>query len=219
MPAATRSAVQVVSTKACFDDGLSGSLVQVRGHDGRALLSEADGCRPPDVAGCRAGDDGHLVLEASHRSSPLVNASGARNAAGAFGHSSSRADVLACTRCSLIVRCRRPRPRNATVQFNTAAKRFLNPVKNERWTTSHMSHATKPATRMARATPKQTPAVDERRIEYLSLDEITGAARNPKKTDEAGIRRSIERFEFATPALRDEHTGRVSRTVTWGRLG
>jgi hypothetical protein len=38
-------------------------------------------------------------------------------------------------------------------------------------------------------------------------DEITGAARNPKKTDDAGIRRSIERFGFATPALRDEHTG------------
>jgi hypothetical protein len=82
-----------------------------------------------------------------------------------------------------------------------------------------MSHATKPATRMARVTPKQTPAVDERRIEYLSLDEITGATRNPKKTDEAGIRRSIERFRFATPALRDEHTGRVSRTVTWGGWG
>jgi hypothetical protein len=61
--------------------------------------------------------------------------------------------------------------------------------------------------------------VDERRIEYLSLDEITGAARNPKKTDETGIRRSIERFGFATPALRDEPTGRVSRTVTWGDWG
>ena len=47
-------------------DGPSSSLVQICGHDGRALLSEADGRRSADVARRRASDDGDLVLESSH---------------------------------------------------------------------------------------------------------------------------------------------------------
>ncbi len=43
--------------------------------------------------------------------------------------------------CLVMVRWRRPRPRNATAQLATAETRFLNPVRKARWTTSHTSHA------------------------------------------------------------------------------
>jgi DNA modification methylase len=51
------------------------------------------------------------------------------------------------------------------------------------------------------------PAV--RRIEYLPLDELTAAPRNPKRHSLELLRASIGRFGFATPALRDERTGRL----------
>lgn len=49
----------------------------------------------------------------------------------------------------------------------------------------------------------------DRRIDYLPLDDIAPAPRNPKRHDGAAIRASIARFGFATPALRDERTGRL----------
>lgn len=49
----------------------------------------------------------------------------------------------------------------------------------------------------------------ERRIEYLPLDTITPAIRNPKRHDIDGIANSIRRFGFTQPALRDERTGRL----------
>ena len=42
---------------------------------------------------------------------------------------------------TVITRWGRLRPRNAIVQLKSAARRFLNPVKKARCTTSHMSHA------------------------------------------------------------------------------
>lgn len=50
---------------------------------------------------------------------------------------------------------------------------------------------------------------DTRRIEYVPLDELQPAPRNPKQHDLPLIRRSIERFGFAAPGLRDERTGRT----------
>lgn len=48
-----------------------------------------------------------------------------------------------------------------------------------------------------------------RRIEYIPLDEVEPATRNPRRHGIDGIRASIARFGFATPALRDERTGRL----------
>lgn len=48
-----------------------------------------------------------------------------------------------------------------------------------------------------------------RRIEYVPLDEVEPATRNPRRHGIDGIRASIGRFGFATPALRDERTGRL----------
>lgn len=48
-----------------------------------------------------------------------------------------------------------------------------------------------------------------RRVEYLPLDDIKPATRNPRRHGLDGIRSSIARFGFATPALRDERTGRL----------
>src|SRR5712664_427662 len=50
------------------DHGISGRLIQIRGHDGRALLGKADGGRPADVAWGCAGNDGNFALESSHGS-------------------------------------------------------------------------------------------------------------------------------------------------------
>lgn len=52
-------------------------------------------------------------------------------------------------------------------------------------------------------------ADDARHIEYLPLDDIIGAPRNPKRHHAQGLIASIGRFGFATPALRDERTGRL----------
>jgi ParB-like chromosome segregation protein Spo0J len=51
--------------------------------------------------------------------------------------------------------------------------------------------------------------VDTRRIDYLPLDDVKPAARNPRKHNLEGVRASISRFGYATPALRDERTGRL----------
>ena len=48
-----------------IDDSASGRLVEICRHDGRALLGEADGGRPADVARRRAGDKGDLALQSS----------------------------------------------------------------------------------------------------------------------------------------------------------
>ncbi len=49
----------------------------------------------------------------------------------------------------------------------------------------------------------------QRRIEYIPLDQIVPAERNPKKHRTGLLTRSIDRFGFANPALRDERTGRL----------
>jgi DNA modification methylase len=49
----------------------------------------------------------------------------------------------------------------------------------------------------------------DRRIEYLPLDGLLPASRNPKRHAPAQLRASIERFGYASPALRDERTGRL----------
>lgn len=48
-----------------------------------------------------------------------------------------------------------------------------------------------------------------RRVEYLPLDAILPATRNPRRHDLDGVRASIARFGFTAPALRDERTGRL----------
>lgn len=48
-----------------------------------------------------------------------------------------------------------------------------------------------------------------RRIEYMRLDQVPAAERNPKSHDLAAIVLSIARFGFTDPALLDERTGRL----------
>lgn len=50
---------------------------------------------------------------------------------------------------------------------------------------------------------------DSRHVEYLPLDEIIPAPHNPKRHATDGLISSIARFGYATPALRDERTGRL----------
>jgi hypothetical protein len=50
---------------------------------------------------------------------------------------------------------------------------------------------------------------DPRRINYIALDDIAEAARNPKQHDLAGIQTSIARFGFVSPAVIDERTQRL----------
>src|ERR1700722_12953106 len=66
---------------------------------------------------------------------PLFS-SGAVGVAG-FPLRDSSPSVRANTCRLVMVRWRRPRPRNATAQLATADARFLNPVRKARWTTSH----------------------------------------------------------------------------------
>lgn len=47
------------------------------------------------------------------------------------------------------------------------------------------------------------------RIEYVALDDLAPAHRNPKGHDLVAIRASIGRFGFVAPAIRDERTGRL----------
>lgn len=52
-------------------------------------------------------------------------------------------------------------------------------------------------------------SIAERRIEYLPLVGLVPADTNPKRHRLDLLRSSIDRFGFATPALRDERTGRL----------
>lgn len=49
----------------------------------------------------------------------------------------------------------------------------------------------------------------ERRTEYMPLDTIRAAVRNPKNHDTAGIAASVDRFGLAETPLIDERTGRL----------
>lgn len=53
------------------------------------------------------------------------------------------------------------------------------------------------------------PPVNGHHIVNVPLDQLAAAPRNPKRHDLAALRRSIQRFGYATPALRDERTGRL----------
>lgn len=48
-----------------------------------------------------------------------------------------------------------------------------------------------------------------RSIEYVPLDDLVPATRNAKRHNTDALRQSIGRFGFASPALRDERTGRL----------
>lgn len=60
-----------------------------------------------------------------------------------------------------------------------------------------------------KATGTRTPPRPRRRIEYLPLDDVWEAARNPKGHDADGIRSSIGRWGYAEPVLLDERTQRL----------
>jgi ParB-like chromosome segregation protein Spo0J len=69
---------------------------------------------------------------------------------------------------------------------------------------------------MARRPPTAAPkggeegtAVGGRWIDYVPLDEIAEAHRNPKLHDRRGIRASVTRFGFVEPITIDERTGRL----------
>jgi hypothetical protein len=47
------------------------------------------------------------------------------------------------------------------------------------------------------------------RVEYLPLDGLTPAKRNPKRHGIAGVRASIGRFGYVEPMVRDDRTGRL----------
>ncbi|MGX4733194.1 hypothetical protein [Kitasatospora griseola] len=48
-----------------------------------------------------------------------------------------------------------------------------------------------------------------RYIEYVPLDAIRPAARNPKGHDDGGLDRSVDQFDFTEPGLMDERTGNL----------
>jgi hypothetical protein len=48
-----------------------------------------------------------------------------------------------------------------------------------------------------------------RRVEYVQLDDVRPADRNPKTHDHETLRRSFERFGFVEPMIRDDRTGRL----------
>lgn len=49
----------------------------------------------------------------------------------------------------------------------------------------------------------------DRRLEYLALDDIQPAPRNPKGHDLADLKSSVERFGYVEPIVLDERTGRL----------
>lgn len=49
----------------------------------------------------------------------------------------------------------------------------------------------------------------DRRIEYVNVEELTGAPRNPKDHDEETLDASLERFGYIEPIVRDDRTGRL----------
>jgi len=57
-------------------------------------------------------------------------------------------------------------------------------------------------------TKKTAAASSERRLEYLSLDELVPALKNPKRHSDA-IDASMTRFGFTEPVILDERTGRL----------
>lgn len=48
-----------------------------------------------------------------------------------------------------------------------------------------------------------------RAVEYVPLDAVRPADRNPKSHDHASLRASVERFGFVEPMIRDDRTGRL----------
>jgi hypothetical protein len=48
-----------------------------------------------------------------------------------------------------------------------------------------------------------------RAVEYVALDDVRPADRNPKTHDHAVLRASFDRFGFVEPIVRDERTGRL----------
>jgi hypothetical protein len=48
-----------------------------------------------------------------------------------------------------------------------------------------------------------------RAVEYVALDDVRPADRNPKAHDHASLRASVERFGFVEPMIRDDRTGRL----------
>lgn len=56
---------------------------------------------------------------------------------------------------------------------------------------------------------RMTANTDLRAIEYVPLDEVSDAVRNPKGHDVAGIQASIARFGLVAPSVIDERTGRL----------
>lgn len=62
---------------------------------------------------------------------------------------------------------------------------------------------------MPKNTPPPTTAAPPRRIEYMPLDDIPDADRNPKAHDTARIAGSISRFGFADAPVLDERTGKL----------
>ncbi|WP_370944024.1 hypothetical protein AB5J62_33625 [Amycolatopsis sp. cg5] len=68
--------------------------------------------------------------------------------------------------------------------------------------------------------------MSERYIEYVPIEDVEGAARNPKGHDTAGISRSIGHFGLAELPLIDERTGRLvaghgrhEQLLTWAKDG
>jgi hypothetical protein len=60
--------------------------------------------------------------------------------------------------------------------------------------------------------PAETPPVvsePERRIEYIPINELVQASRNPKRHDLPTLRKSVERFGYVEPVTIDERTGRL----------
>lgn len=53
------------------------------------------------------------------------------------------------------------------------------------------------------------PPEEPLELEYVDLDELLDAPRNPKDHDPEGLRAAIDRFGFAIPILRDDRTGRI----------
>ena len=48
-----------------------------------------------------------------------------------------------------------------------------------------------------------------RDVEYMRIDALVPALRNPKRHDIDNLRASLKRFGYTIPALMDEHTGRI----------
>lgn len=49
----------------------------------------------------------------------------------------------------------------------------------------------------------------ERRLDYLPLDDVVPAARNPKAHDEVALQDSLDAFGYVEPIVLDERTGRL----------